>query len=123
MILPRFKYHAPSTLDEACQILAELKDDACLMAGGTDILVNMKKGLFSTDNLISLTRIERLKSKTFGPNNGSLKIGSCTTAGGLIQFDKLGDIFGALVAGAGKALPSIDQDTIDAVSEELLVTA
>ncbi|MBW1862179.1 MAG: FAD binding domain-containing protein, partial [Deltaproteobacteria bacterium] len=43
MLLPRFQYHEPSTIDEMCQIMAEIKKKACPLAGGTDLLVNMKK--------------------------------------------------------------------------------
>jgi len=46
MILPQFKYHEPENLEEASEILADFKGKASPLAGGTDLLVNMKKELF-----------------------------------------------------------------------------
>ena len=33
MLLPKFQYHEPSTLDEVCQIMTELKEKARPLAG------------------------------------------------------------------------------------------
>ena len=43
MQLPKFKYFAPETLDEAFSLLQELGEEARILAGGTDLLVNMKQ--------------------------------------------------------------------------------
>lgn len=58
--LPEFEYLAPSTLDEAVSLLAEHGDDARLVAGGTDILPNMKHGLLEPRVLIGLTALADL---------------------------------------------------------------
>lgn len=50
MLLPRFQYHEPENLEEACEILAGFKEEASPLAGGTDLLVNMKKGVVSPMN-------------------------------------------------------------------------
>jgi CO/xanthine dehydrogenase FAD-binding subunit len=60
MYLPDFIYHKPTTLQEACKLL-ESEKNAALIAGGTDILVEMKKGLRQNDNIISLSGIKELK--------------------------------------------------------------
>ncbi len=46
-LLPRFDYYEPRDIAEACKLLSEFKTSARIIAGGTDILVNMKKGLLS----------------------------------------------------------------------------
>ena len=61
MLLPDFDYHEPLNLEEACRILAELGSKAKLLAGGTDLIVNMKKKVLSPEHLVSLSRIEELK--------------------------------------------------------------
>ena len=43
MLLPRFDYFEPSTVQEACQMMANLGEKAKPIAGGTDLIVNMKK--------------------------------------------------------------------------------
>jgi CO/xanthine dehydrogenase FAD-binding subunit len=60
MYIPEFKYHKPVTLQEACTLL-ENKENAAAIAGGTDVLVEIKKGLRHNDNIISLSGIKELK--------------------------------------------------------------
>jgi CO/xanthine dehydrogenase FAD-binding subunit len=44
MVLPRFEYIAPKSIDEVCSSLASLKDkEVAILAGGTDLLVDMRK--------------------------------------------------------------------------------
>ncbi|MGI6317591.1 MAG: FAD binding domain-containing protein [Dethiobacteria bacterium] len=43
MSLPKFDYFEPKTVEEACSLLYEYKGDAMVLAGGTDLLVSMKK--------------------------------------------------------------------------------
>jgi len=98
MLLPRFQYHEPSTIDEMCQIMAELKEKACPLAGGTDLLVNMKKRIISPENVISLGRIEKLIKVDH--SDGQLKIGACRTVAQIAQSEEIRDEFKALKLGA-----------------------
>ncbi|AKT44174.1 FAD binding domain-containing protein [Chondromyces crocatus] len=59
--LPIFKYHRPRTLTEAVNLLAELGDKAQIIAGGTDLLPNMKHGLFAPELLVSVNRLDELR--------------------------------------------------------------
>jgi len=43
MRLPRFRYLAPRSLAEAVAALGDLGPDAAPLAGGTDLLPNMKR--------------------------------------------------------------------------------
>lgn len=60
MYIPEFIYHKPATLEEACKLL-ENEKNAALIAGGTDILVEIKKGLRYNNNIISLSEIKDIK--------------------------------------------------------------
>jgi 4-hydroxybenzoyl-CoA reductase subunit beta len=62
--LPVFDYHRPRTLAEAIALLAELGDDARVLAGGTDVLPNMKHGLFDPAHVVSIGRLEELRGIT-----------------------------------------------------------
>ena len=77
MLLPKFNFHEPATLAEACQIMAEYAVKAKVIAGGTDLMVNMKKKLISPERLVSIARIEELKK--LDSSSDVLKIGSCFT--------------------------------------------
>ena len=60
MYIQEFTYHKPATVQEACKLL-ENENNAAAIAGGTDILVEIKKGLRHNDNIISLSEIKDLK--------------------------------------------------------------
>jgi 4-hydroxybenzoyl-CoA reductase subunit beta len=59
--LPPFAYHRPATVDEAVALLGSLGEEAMPLAGGTDLLPNMKHGLFTPRHLVSLRGIEELR--------------------------------------------------------------
>ncbi len=61
MRLPWFEYRAPTTVAEAASILAAEGPDAMLIAGGTDLLPNMKRRQFAPKMLVSLKKIESLR--------------------------------------------------------------
>lgn len=56
-----FNYHTPETVAEACAIMAGLGDDSAFIAGGTDLVVKLKKGLVRFSDLVSLGKIDELK--------------------------------------------------------------
>ena len=99
MLLPKFQYHEPRTLCEACQIMAELKDRARPLAGGTDLLVNMKKGILSPESLVSLSKVQELAG--IERSGTMIRIGACHTIAGLAASDVVYKTFKALSTGAG----------------------
>jgi carbon-monoxide dehydrogenase medium subunit len=76
LYLNNFMYYRPRTLNEACSILKQSKNGAPI-AGGTDVLVELKKGLRYNEEIVSLAGIQELKSIT--ENESSLYIGACAT--------------------------------------------
>jgi carbon-monoxide dehydrogenase medium subunit len=98
MLLPKFKFHEPKTDQEACQILAEYGDKARPIAGGTDLVVNMKKKVMSPEHVVSLSRIASLKS--LEKENGFVKIGACFTVADMIEAKDIKENVSALSAGA-----------------------
>jgi carbon-monoxide dehydrogenase medium subunit len=55
-----FEFHQPTKLGQACALKAEYGNQARLIAGGTDLLVKMKKGLIAPGHLIDLKGIDDL---------------------------------------------------------------
>lgn len=98
MLLPKFDFYEPTKLPEACEILDNLKGKGHPLAGGTDLLVNMKKKLIAPEHLVSLARIEELKG--IDASSDILKIGACVTAAELTESEVIRGMFGALVEGA-----------------------
>lgn len=59
-MLPKFDYHEPENMRSALELMSSLKSNAKIIAGGTDILVNMKKGVISPKYLVSLVKMKEL---------------------------------------------------------------
>ena len=87
-------YHRPATLAEACELGEELGDRARYLAGGTDILVDLKQGRYATDHLIALAGVTELRELSFDGN--LLRIGGLVTLEELVQSDVVRDAFPAL---------------------------
>ena len=58
--LPQFKYYKPQALDEALKLLNEL-DEAKVIAGGTDLLIDMRIGRYRPKNIIDINDLNELK--------------------------------------------------------------
>jgi 4-hydroxybenzoyl-CoA reductase subunit beta len=61
MRLPWFEHRAPGSIQEAARILAGEGADAMLIAGGTDLLPNMKRRQMAPKVLVSLKKIEVMR--------------------------------------------------------------
>jgi carbon-monoxide dehydrogenase medium subunit len=94
MILPKFEFHEPTSVTEACELMARHRDNARPLAGGTDLLVNMKKKLLRPEQLVSLGRIPELSR--LERSNGTLTIGACVTVAEIASSDKIAKAVGAL---------------------------
>jgi 4-hydroxybenzoyl-CoA reductase subunit beta len=77
MRLPKFKYLEPRTLKEAVNALALDTKGSVLLAGGTDLLVNMKHRVIRPKQVINLKAIPKLAYISNGKDG--LKMGGLTT--------------------------------------------
>lgn len=75
--LPIFQHHAPRTLEEVVTLLGTHGAAARLIAGGTDLLPNMKHGLVEPEHLISLAAVEELRGIAIADEH--LVVGAMTT--------------------------------------------
>ncbi len=93
MRLPYFRYHAPRTVREAADLLAAAPGDTMLVAGGTDLLPNMKRRQQVPSALVGLRRIAELKQIA---NGDGLRIGAGVTLSELVRDATLGATHTAL---------------------------
>ena len=98
MLLPKFNFHRPATLDETCEILAAHGVKAKLVAGGTDLLVNMKKKLVAPSHVVALDDIQDLEGVR--SSKASISIGARSTISGLCENRTLQKQVGILVQAA-----------------------
>lgn len=73
-----FEYLEPTSLSEACRMLAERPGQARLIAGGTDLLLQMEGGKYLLERVISTARIPGLDAITWDEQQG-LTIGAQVT--------------------------------------------
>ena len=76
--LRQFDYFEPTSLGEATRILAEAGPDARVLAGGTDLIVDMKTGRMRPSTIVNLKRMPSLSG--IEDANGSTRIGALTKA-------------------------------------------
>jgi len=98
LILPKFVYYEPKDMSEACKIMSDLNSNAKIIAGGTDILVNMKKGILSPRYLVSIAKVSGLSE--MGPVNGSISIGAHLIVAKLAEFEIIRKRFPSLARAA-----------------------
>jgi carbon-monoxide dehydrogenase medium subunit len=76
--LPKFEYVTPKTLKEAVDFLAKHNKAATPLAGGTDLLLNMKRRASVPQYLVALKSIPDLDAITYKKGQG-LRIGALAT--------------------------------------------
>ena len=82
MIPPSFAYHAPRSIGEALTLLADLGDDAKLLAGGHSLLPMMKLRFAQPGALIDINRIPELRG--IREEGGFIRIGAMSSESDLI---------------------------------------
>ena len=85
MRLPRFEYLEPGNLKETLDLLSIHTDDAKVLAGGTDLLVRMKKGLLKPKIIVSLKALTELSY--IKKDDSCIKIGARTPIADIIASD------------------------------------
>ncbi len=101
MILPRFQFLEPETFEEVHQLVEKNKGDAVLMAGGTDLLVNLKRKVIKAKVVISLEKIKSLKQVHYSESAG-LTLGSMVTVSELAETPIIKQKFPLLAIAANK---------------------
>lgn len=74
--LKDFDYHEPVTLDEAVSILSAAPDDARVLAGGTDLIVDLKIERLQPSTIVNIKAIPGLDGVELV--EGGLRIGALT---------------------------------------------
>jgi len=99
-LLPKFDYHSPETVRDAVKLLAEHKNDSKVLAGGTDILVNLRARVEHAKHLIDIKRIKELQNISFDQKSG-LKIGAAVTLNNLLRNETVTKTYPVLAEAAG----------------------
>lgn len=97
-----FEYLAPRTLDEAISLLRQHGDKARPLAGGTDIVVQMKENATRFPYpavVVGLARIPELRGIEFSERDG-LRLGAAATMTEIAESAVIRERYAAIAAGA-----------------------
>jgi aerobic carbon-monoxide dehydrogenase medium subunit len=77
-LLRPFEYHEPGSVSEAVALLTEYGDRARLIAGGTDLVISMKKRDCAPEHVVAIGQLEELDFLEWKPEAG-LRLGPLVT--------------------------------------------
>ena len=97
MLLPKFEFHEPTSIKAAVDLKHQYGGSARWLAGGTDLLVHLKKKLMTADHIIDLGQLDDLAA--IRQENDTVFIGACATMAQLSKSPIIQDHFGALKSG------------------------
>ncbi|MEM1047875.1 MAG: xanthine dehydrogenase family protein subunit M [Pseudomonadota bacterium] len=89
MIPGAFDYHRPASIGDACRLLADLGDEARVVAGGHSLIPMMKLRMAMPEHLVDLRDIGELKGICFDGNQ--VVIGAMATQADVIASPELSE--------------------------------
>lgn len=92
------RYEAPETLDAAVRLLSSETGLTKILAGGTDLLVQMRTDIIEPELVVDIKRIEEVRQ--IGEENGGFRIGAAITGAELEEHPTLSKIWPGVVEGA-----------------------
>jgi len=97
MTMPNFSYVRPKSLKETFSHLSA--GNARIHAGGTDLLGCLRDGVFTTEKIVSISRLDELK-RIERLKNGSFRIGALATIAELTNHELVKEGYPALAQAA-----------------------
>ena len=94
-----FEYAAVTSVDAAVSLLAERGAKAKILAGGTDILVQLREGLREADMVVDIKKIPELMQLSFNPKTG-LRLGAGVPAYRIYENEEIRAAYPALADAA-----------------------
>ena len=100
-LLRPFEYREPQTVGEAVRMLSEYGAQAQVLAGGTDLLISMKKRQVSPEYMIYIKNIPDLNFINYSQGAG-LGIGALATHSAIADSSIIKDMFDLLATACNK---------------------
>jgi CO/xanthine dehydrogenase FAD-binding subunit len=94
------EYIRPNNLSEALDFLDAKGTESKILAGGTDIMVDMRSGALNTQHLLDVSRLDDLKK--IEVRDGKLSIGAAVTIAELLESETIATSAPALRKAADK---------------------
>lgn len=91
------QFSSPTSIQDAIQSLASSTGTTKVLAGGTDLLVQLRAGMISPDHIVDLKRIPELKA--IGEENGGFRIGAAVAGAELSEHKDIPNVWPGVVEG------------------------
>ncbi len=92
------RYEAPETVESAAALLAAASGEARILAGGTDLLVQMRSDIADPTLIVDIKRIAETRRVT--EENGGWRIGAAVTGAELKEHPRLKQVWPGVVEAA-----------------------
>ena len=92
------RYEAPESLEGAVALLAGAKGEARVLAGGTDLLVQMRADVVDPDLIVDIKKIP--ETRTVTEENGGWRVGAAVTGAELRDHTRLKQVWPGVVEAA-----------------------
>lgn len=92
------RYEAPSSLEQAVGLLAAATGDARVLAGGTDLLVQMRTDILDPELVVDIKHIPELRE--IKEEGGSFRVGAAATGAELKEHPRLKAVWPGVVEAA-----------------------
>jgi len=92
------RYEAPDSLDAAVTLLSRANGDARVLAGGTDLLVQMRADILDPELVLDIKKIPQ--TRTITEEGGGWRIGAAVTGAELKEHPRLKQIWPGVVEAA-----------------------
>jgi carbon-monoxide dehydrogenase medium subunit len=91
------RYESPETLDAAVALLAGEKGDARVLAGGTDVLVQLHADMIEPDLLVDIKKIPEVTG--IAPENGGWRVGAATKSMEIVDHEEFAAAWPGVIDG------------------------
>ncbi len=92
------QYQAPESIDAAVALLANVSGQARVLAGGTDLLVQMKSGMTEPDLIVDIKRIDGMHAII--EEDGGYRMGAAVSSAALNEHDGVATMWPGVVEAA-----------------------
>ncbi|MEC9329554.1 MAG: xanthine dehydrogenase family protein subunit M [Pseudomonadota bacterium] len=89
------RYEVPETVDAAVALLAAANGSASILAGGTDLLVQLRAGLVEPDVVVDIKKISQTRQIT--AQDGGFRVGAAVTGAELDEHAELKKVWPGVV--------------------------
>jgi carbon-monoxide dehydrogenase medium subunit len=100
-MIPSFELHRPASVAEAVGLLAELGDEARILAGGTELVLILQEGFAEAGHLVDVKRIPGLREIRLDRSGAWLVLGATARHDDIARDQLVGERFPALAAVEG----------------------